>query len=140
MSVRNISGKDYLKFSRGDRNSVQILKDIILKTADDEELIIKITALIRDKNHEALRVRPEVLLDRNNNTSILKILDHQKRAEEIVDSINGDGLYFEFLIAAANFIEARRNWTSKNLEAMRKKYREKAKKGGKTRRSKRSGY
>jgi hypothetical protein len=138
--MRDISGKDYLKFSRGDRNSVQILKDIILKTADDEELIVKITALIRDKNHEALRVRPEVLLDRNNNTSILKILDHQKRAEEIVDSINGDGLYFEFLIAAANFIEARRNWTSKNLEAMRKKYREKAKKGGKTRRSKRSVY
>lgn len=136
MSQRNISGKDYLKFSKSDRNSVKILKSIIQSTADDEHLIIKLTALIRDKNHESLRVRPEVLLDKNNNTSILKILDHERRAEAIVNSINGDGLYFQFLVAAANFIETRRNWTSKNVEGLRKKFRAKALKGGKTRRNK----
>ena len=122
MSRRNIGENKYLKISRSDRISARVLKETILSESNDEQLVKDLTAIICKKDNEALRVRPEVLMNGVNTNSILHFLDCGSRAREIVASINSDGDYFKLLVEAANFIEARRLWNSNNIETMRKKY------------------
>jgi len=132
---RNISAKDYLQSTDDDQQSALLLKSLIRSDANDTTLLGKLVQLLEDRQREALHVRPEILdYAAGNNRSIENNLNIEARARKIIDSINQDGAYFKFLVAAANFIEARRQWNSENTAELRNKYSKLAKKGGKTKR------
>jgi len=126
VSMRNIAGKDYLKVSETDLQMVRDMKYEIMEEPNDEVLIEKLTTLIYTYDNEVLRVRINLLSDGNSNNSLHERDIAETRAKSIVESINGDGVYFIYLVAAVNFLDVRRNFYCSNEVRLREKYLEEA--------------
>ena len=125
-SMRNIAGKDYLKVSETDLQMVGDLKYTIMEEPNDEALIEKLTKLIEAYDNEILRVRINLLFDGNSNSSLHGQEIAESRAKSVVESINGDGVYFIYLVAAVNFLDVRRNFYFSDERRLREKYLEEA--------------
>lgn len=126
-SIRNIVGKDYLKVSETDSQMVGNLKYEIMVEPNDEALVEKLIKLIEAYDNEVLRVRINLLFDGNSNNSINGRDIAEFRAKSIVESINGDGVYFIYLAAAVNFLDVRRSYYCSDERRLREKYLEEAK-------------
>ena len=120
--TRSLKGKDYLMLTDEDSYIVSELKAQIISEADDDNLVKKLTALIDAQENEILRVRVELLKDGNSNLSVYPHPLGDFRAKQIVESINGDGVYFISLVAAANFLAIRRCPDGGNEEELREKF------------------
>jgi hypothetical protein len=123
--TRSLKGKEYLMLTDEDSYIVTTLKATIISEADDITLVKKLTALIDAQENEILRVRVELLKDGNSNMSVYPYPLGDFRAKQIVESINGDGMYFITLVAAANFLAIRRCPDGGNEELLRQKFLEK---------------
>lgn len=124
--MRDITGKSYLAVSKTDLYTVSELKYTITGEPNNDILIEKLTKIIGTFDNEVLRVRIDLLSDANSNYSLHEIDIAKYRAKRIVESINGDGVYFIYLVAAVNFLEARRHYNCGNEYNLREKYLEDA--------------
>jgi hypothetical protein len=108
--------------------------EVLLQPAkSDSETALQLKRLIAEKGsteelekfinrEELLRVTVPIVSASKNDNTIDPHVQGAQRAQEIMESLRGDGRFFKQLIAAISFVEKRRHSVRLNVEALRSKY------------------